>query len=162
MNLEELQGRTVIVIENGQNMGQVVDAALDLAGHRLVALLVASGGLIGSTRHSLEVGRIFRIGRDAVMVQALADIADGHELAPGNTRMSELRRRGVVTESGENAGSLRDLEVSDDYRITGIEVATMGRLLGVFGSTTAVPIEQVRAFGELIVVKDDALPNREQ
>lgn len=157
MNTDELKGRPVITIEGGEKMGQVSDAVFDLGQRRLVALLVSSGGLIGGSKHTIEVGAIHRIGPDAITVQSRGKLREGEHVPDGFVRLSDLRKRAVITESGQELGALADLHLSDDYAVTEVEMSTGSGLLGMFGSAKTFAVAMVVAFGDVITVKDELL-----
>lgn len=154
MNIGEMKGRPVITIDEGERMGQVSDAVLDLAARRLVSLLVSTGGLIGGSRHTLDVGAIHRIGPDAIMVQRRSELRDGEDVPEGLVRLSELRGRAIVTEAGQELGHVAGILIDDLYAITDVDMASGSGPLGIFASTTAVPVGDVLAFGDVVTVRD--------
>ncbi len=154
MDIDDLKGRKVITIDEGEKMGQVSDALLDLSTRRLVSLLVTSGGLFGGSRHTLDRDGIHRIGPDAIMVQHSDTLREGDKVPDGLIRMSDLRKRTILTESGRELGHVVDLQLSDDYTIIDIVMSSGSGPLRLFGSTTTIPVEDVVAFGDVITVRD--------
>lgn len=157
MNLDDLKGRPVITIDGGERMGQITDAVLDLGQRKLVALLVTSGGLFGGNRYTLPTGSIHRIGPDAVMVRNRGSLHEGDNLPDNRTRVSDVRKRSVVTESGREVGYVAGLHVDDEYALSEVEMTAGAGLLGIFGNTTAFPVSDVVAFGDVVTVKDSLL-----
>ncbi|HWO94184.1 MAG TPA: PRC-barrel domain-containing protein [Dehalococcoidia bacterium] len=162
MNFEDLKNQTVISIDEGERMGKVTDGVIDLDKKQLVALLLGSGGIIGSKNYTLPVDAIRTVGRDAVTVQSRSMLREGEDVLDGQVRVSDLARRTVISEGGDEIGRISDVELDTSYHVTRFHISTGSRLLSMFGSTAMIDAGQVVAFGEVITVKDGAVPSKEE
>lgn len=160
MNFEDIKGRAVITIEEGERIGSIHDAVYDLEARQLLSFIVASGGLIGGSKHIVDVGSIHVIGPDAVTVQRSQDLRSGDDVPEPLARLSDLRRRNVITEGGHEIGRVSDLQIDDTtHELIALETRSGSRLLPMVGNRTAIPVSEVVSFGgDVVTVRDTAVP----
>jgi uncharacterized protein YrrD len=155
MNSKHVSGITIVSIQGGQRLGQVVDLLLDPSGRSIAAFVVQTGGggilAIAAPETSwLPAENVRAVGPDAVTVD---DAACLREFAPDvdTLSLSDLFKRTVVTESGVAVGPIASIEF-DERRmsITAMEIST-----GFFKSNRFISTEHLITLGpEFAVVSD--------
>jgi sporulation protein YlmC with PRC-barrel domain len=159
MKASDLKGMTVVSIADGLRLGTVHELLLDADGRQLAAVVVQPGP--GTSTRLIPRDAIKHVGADAITVenvQAARPKSDGHPRAPMPALGSILGLK-VVDTAGSLLGTVAEMELnSDDGCITSVLVHH-GGVLGVGGSTNALPAAAIRSLGpELVMVEPVAEP----
>lgn len=147
--LRELQGKPVLALEEGVEMGRVRGFLLDPAEGRVVALVLDRRG---PNREPLVVAtaNLYQVGEAAITVQKreslmpLSSVPRFRELARSQ---SPILGKLAITEDGTRLGRVRDLVLE----VPSLRVEAL--LVGAFpGRTRRIPAGQVRTIGPDAVV----------
>lgn len=148
---DTLKGMAVVSIADAARLGRVGEVLVDVGGRRAAALAVQAP----EERLILPFDQIASIGSDAVTVASADALQVGtlHGAVAGLAASAELLGRKVVDDSGRLIGALSTIEFDPrDGHITELAVH-QGGLLGMGGTTYAVPAGAIQSVGtELIVV----------
>jgi uncharacterized protein YrrD len=109
---KDVIGLNVITIDTGTIIETVDDIAYDPTDHRIVALLVDSGGLFSSAK-AIHMDDVRNIGEDAVIVHDASVIKSLKELSDSVRSISSsnkhLVKTKVVTVDGKELGRVTDI-----------------------------------------------------
>lgn len=105
-------GLNVVTVDTGTVIETVDDIAYDPSTHRIVALLVDSGGLFSSAK-AIHMDDVRNVGDDAVIVDAADAIKSIDELGESVRSISDankhLVKTNVLTIDGKELGKVTDL-----------------------------------------------------
>lgn len=160
-NARALVGRAVVSVADGEKLGAVSDALLDVEGRAVRAFTMNAGGsglLHRAPPSVVPMAQVRTIGPQAITVETKEGITVMGAPYDGAPRLDSLRKR-VVTASGEVIGDGDDLQFDDSSgAITALLLAPQGGFLGIGATTHTIPIEEVVGFGrDVITVQDAAL-----
>ena len=154
MDVQDLNGRAVVSIQQAEKLGAIEDVFVDVAQHRLGGLLL-KGNLLHSGP-AINWSCVRSVGVDAVMVDAndaAGSMSEGEQAEL--TRLHALRGMRVVTDDGELIGTISSIEAEDDSgRITGY-LADLGTGNLLHRSTRLkVPPAAIKGVGKDIMTVD--------
>ncbi len=155
MQGEAFKHLAVVSIDSGAKLGYVDELAIDPANRTLAGLWIKAD----HQRQLIPISAVRRIGQDAVTVPndaAVQSVPAAGELAsmPG---LDELHKLKVVDEAGSYLGKVHAIDIDpESFRMVSA-TAHEGGVLGIGGTTTLVPAEEIRSIGpELMVVASRA------
>ncbi len=160
-NARALVGRAVVSVADGEKVGAISDAILDLDARAVRGLVMGGGG--GLLRHEtpsvIPLARIHSIGPHAVTLTDNTAIVRMEGPPYENAPTLDALKRPVVTAGGEAIGTGDDLIFDEaDGTFTGLQLAPRGGFLGIGATTPVIPIAEVIQFGpDAITVQDAAL-----
>lgn len=139
----------VFSLADGSRLESVTDLLTNESNDAIVALLVDSGGLMGSSR-VIPISAVHRFGPSAVMV----DDADVIVAADDIPEVKGILERGdsllgsrVLTIEGEDLGEIKDMYFDEsDGHIRGFEVSG-GRVGDLMEGTSYLKLEQISTVG---------------
>lgn len=157
VTLNDLRDRGVVAVAEGLQLGRPADLLVDVDDHRLAFVVVAAGAVPDTAVVAPASALAPLSGSDTLALHGLAalDLAFRDQLA------LNLIRRGVgltdlpvVTDGGEELGTLTDVELDD----TGAVVAYLVRRGGVSRILRAHRIApaEVRSVGQVMTVSRPA------
>ena len=123
--LGELVGRPVVSQDAGAKIGEVADLLVD--GGRVVAIVLAGGML--KSEHVLPFSEVRLLGEDTVIaLSATALVSPKQWGQSGITahRLSNTRKKQIVTTGGQTLGVVGDVYVEASGKIAGYDVETRG------------------------------------
>ncbi len=140
IGLRAALGRPVVARDTAETVGDVQGAVVDVPSRRIVALQVGKG----RKARVAEWASISGVGPDAVVVQSESVLRD-----PAGDRETAFVRGGlpllgakVLTDRGDEAGSLDDVEFDEDS----------GRLVALVTGDRRFPAADLHAIGGYAVV----------
>ena len=152
MKASTLKGMPVLSLTEGARVGNVKDVLLDAAALRITMLLLSTKD--GESYVPFE--KIRSIGSDAVTIESTAatEGTAGQTAVAGNRAVGELLGLAVTSAEGTHLGAVRDLEfAAQDGRL--LEIALhKGGVLGIGGTSLAVPASAIRSIGPKLVAVD--------
>jgi uncharacterized protein YrrD len=153
-----LTGLPVFAIDAGKNLGTVERLLFSPEEKRLTALVLTPDA--SGSQPMLAIERIRSIGHDAITVESGDDLeatAEG-ELPAGVVAFDQIEKERVLTESGEDLGTVSSLHFDETgFRLVSLE---LGR--GFLSSSFRVSVHDIISVGEdVIVVRDTAITGGE-
>jgi len=149
MHSAALKGMAIVSISEGTRLGRVDDIWLDIAQRSVTALQCSEQG----KRFIVPFHLVKNIGQDAITIEnSQATQVQGQVgLAAGTMRLADFVRLKVVDESGAFIGNVNEVDIDlASGRMVSIN-AHKGGVLGLGGTTTAIPAEQIHAIGQEMV-----------
>ena len=153
VRLNDLRDRTLVAVAEGLQLGLAADLLLDVDEHRL-AFVVVSQGAVPDTAVVAPASALAALsGGDSLALHGLAAL----ELAYRNQQALGLLRRGqpvidlpVVTDGGEELGTVSDVELDDAGGVVAYVVRRggMARLLRAL----RVAPDDVRSVAQVMTV----------
>lgn len=130
MRGNDLVGRPVVDLTNGEDVAEVRDVVFDPQGGLLTGFtLNERGSWTGRLQAVLSIDRVSSVGTGAVLVAGLEGLEDSPVTDDGINAASdandEVTDDLVVTESGRTLGTVRDVVIAGgpSPRVVGFEIA---------------------------------------
>jgi uncharacterized protein YrrD len=123
---QELIGKPVISVTNGQNIATIVDFMIDPEKLSLTALVTSKGSLLSRKIEAIRAADIQVWGMHTVLVKDHDVILKEDELYDRDAWMSfldDLKAREVVTIEGTRLGTIKDLLVDRRGRMLAYELS---------------------------------------
>jgi sporulation protein YlmC with PRC-barrel domain len=154
--VNELRGKTILSLRDGEKLGQVDDVLIDPNTLRISGLVSSSGGLFDQRDRIILAQDIDRWGKDAVLVQdgnvfrSMNDVPDKDHWISAANKISGLS---VVSSSGDKIGQLDDVIVDNEGQLVAYRVSSGfgGRS---FGRSREIPANTTRKLGKDVVIVD--------
>lgn len=152
ITLNGLYELEVVAVAEGLQLGRPHDLLIDVDDHRLAYIVIAPGR-VPDTAIIAPTSAIASMGGDTLAIHGLAAL----QLAFREQRALELIRRGlrlvdlpVVTDGGEELGTVQDVELDDKGAVVNYVVRRtgVGRLL----RNHRVPPNEVRTVGQVMTI----------
>jgi uncharacterized protein YrrD len=125
---QELIGKPVISVTNGQNIATIVDFMIDPEKLRLTALVTSKGSLLSRKIEAIRSADIQVWGMHTVLVKDHDVILKEDELYDRDAWISfsdDLKAREVVTIEGTRLGTIKDLLVDRRGKMLAYELSKM-------------------------------------
>jgi uncharacterized protein YrrD len=156
MKFGEIRNKPVVSVAGAGKLGYVDDVLVDTASSRVSGFIVRSGGLL-THYQSMLLSDVRNVGSDAVTVEDASRLNARDKFAQFSnaTTGGDLFGSRVMTESGQEIGSLADLDA--DLTTGRIERWVLaGSLMDRLRKEEhTVPPEAIRSFGQKLVVVSD-------
>ena len=123
--LGELVGRPVVAQDAGAKIGEVADLLVD--GNRVVAIVLA-GGILAS-EHVLPFSEVRLLGEDTVIASSATALVSAKQWGQRGVtaqRLSNTRKKPIMTTGGQALGVVGDIYVEGSGTIAGYDVETRG------------------------------------
>jgi uncharacterized protein YrrD len=161
---QELQGKSVISVSNGQVIAKVVDVLIDPDPPQVAAVVTAKGGG-GILKRQEEIeaipsNEVQVWGQDAVLVSGPDVVVRISEL-PGSEKWlsvaDQIRGHDVISTEGTRIGALNDVVVDTDGQFVSYDLAqayTVGE--GSAAKIKQIPVEATSSLGRDVLIVDAA------
>lgn len=151
-------GLNVVTIDTGTVVQSVDDIAYDPINHRIVALLVDSGGLFSSAK-AIHMDDVHNIGEDAVIVHdasAVQSIKDlGEDVRSISDSNKHLVKTNVLTSDGKELGKVTDIYFdSSTGEVDSMEVSQGGLKTMTEGKKSIKPADIVTIGADATIVSN--------
>lgn len=149
MHGASLKGLAIVSITEGTRLGRVDDLLIDVAQRNIVALQCSDQG----KRFIVPFPLVRNIGQDAITVESsqVTQVDGQNGPTPGTVRLDDFMKLKVVDEAGSFIGNVNQVDIDVvNGQMLSIN-AHKGGVLGLGGTTTAIPAEQIRAIGQEFV-----------
>lgn len=156
--VNQMFGKEVINQVSGEKIATVQDIVMDRDTRHVMALLVRSGGLMGSTS-VVRWSAVVSVG-DVVVIraeQALPALDDDAEVSELTRQANRITGTPVISDRGEQLGSVGDIFINEQGEVVGFEVKQ-----GMLHSNRYLPAEHVQAVGRDAVISTLAELPREK
>ena len=152
--LSELIGRPVVSQDAGAKIGEVSDLLVE--GDHVVGIVLAGG--IMASEHVLPFGDVRLLGEDTVIAlsaTALMGAKQWNKRGAKSRRLTSLRKKQIMTTSGQALGLVGDVYVDGSGTVTGYDVETRG-FGGLVKRHERLSAAGVTAGPHALVVSEDA------
>lgn len=146
--VNEIFGKEVINQVNGEKIATVHDVVLDRDSRHIIALLIRGSGLLAPTQ-VVRWERVVSMG-DVVVVRAdppLPVLKDDPEVEELTRQANRITGTSVISDKGEQLGSIGDMFVDEQGQVIGYEVKQ-----GLLHSNRYLAIEYVQATGKDAII----------
>lgn len=155
----ELLGKPIIAAATGEIVEKVADLVVDNAGQKVLALLADEGGLFAAAK-IVPFDAIRSVGPDAIMVESPEVLVAASEEPAVEAVLEQYQKLvglKVVTESGEDLGTIKDLYLNDQTgTIEGYEVSG-GLAKDMKDGRAFLPAPKTLTIGkDVVIVPDEA------
>lgn len=149
-------GLNVVTIDNGSVVETVDDIAYDPTNHRIVALLVDSGGMFSSAK-AIHMDDVRNIGEDAVIIpnaDAIKSIDDlGDDVRSISNSNKHLVKTNVLTVDGKELGRVTDIYFeSTNGTVDSMEVSQGGLKTLAEGKKSIKPADIITIGADATIV----------
>ncbi len=146
--VNQMFGKEVINQISGEKIATVHDIVMDRDTRHVLALLLRSGGLMGSTS-VVRWSSVVSVG-DVVIIRAeqeLPSLNDDAEVSDLSKHANRITGTSVISDKGEQLGSIGDIFIDERGEIVGYEVKQ-----GMLHGNKYLPAEHVQAVGKDAVI----------
>jgi uncharacterized protein YrrD len=153
---QELIGKPVISVTNGQNIATIVDFMIDPEKLSLSALVTSKGSILSRKIEAIRAADIQVWGMHTVLVKDHDVILKEDELYDRDAWMSfsdDLKAREVVTIEGTRLGTIKDLLVDRRGKMLAYELSKMYKQGQAFEGKLILT-EATQSLGKDILVVD--------
>ncbi|RMG90607.1 MAG: hypothetical protein D6706_19220 [Chloroflexi bacterium] len=160
---KDLNGKSIISITDGRNIGTVKDVYVDQALEWLTGIFVGSEGLLKRKSLLIERENVVVFGVDAILVKNAEVITDDKTLSEAANwlRLDKLRGREIDTPGGTKVGTVGDILLDENGRITGFALSRV-YVEGPIAEKGTIPREALLDTGSDDQVMTVDLPKVEQ
>lgn len=118
---KEFQGKLLISLSDGKNLGEVKDVYLDQDATKVVAAFLGKSGIINRKSLTVEISHIKLFGVDAWLVDASDIVIAKDDVSGAETYLlgDSLRGREIQTDGGTKIGTIGDILVDDKCNVLG-------------------------------------------
>ncbi len=123
---QELIGKAIISVEEGQELGKVQDFFLDRDLTELAAVYLGSEGLLSRKESFIKWSDVVTLGQDAIMVKDAGCVIEATDVSEGiesYIRRDEIRDRPVDTPGGTKIGHVGDVILDGGAKIAGFTLS---------------------------------------
>lgn len=123
---QEMIGKPIISVEEGQELGKVQDFYLNRDLTELAAVYLGSEGLLSRKESLIKWSDVEKLGQDAILVKdagCVIEAPDASEGIESYIRRDEIRDRPVDTPGGTNIGHVGDVVLDDGAKIAGFSLS---------------------------------------
>ncbi len=118
---KEFQGKLLISLSDGKNLGEVKDVYLDQDATKVVAAFLGKSGIINRKSLTVEISHIKLFGIDTWLTDASDIVIAKDDVSGAETYLlgDSLRGREIQTDGGTKIGTIGDILVDDKCNILG-------------------------------------------
>lgn len=118
---KEFQGKLLISLSDGKNLGEVKDVYLDQDATKVVAAFLGKSGIINRKSLTVEISHIKLFGIDAWLTDASDIVIAKDDVSGAETYLlgDSLRGREIQTDGGTKIGTIGDILVDDKCNVLG-------------------------------------------
>lgn len=118
---KEFQGKLLISLSDGKNLGEVKDVYLDQDATKVVAAFLGKSGIINRKSLTVEISHIKLFGIDAWLTDASDIVIAKDDVSGAETYLlgDSLRGREIQTDGGTKIGTSGDILVDDKCNVLG-------------------------------------------
>ncbi len=152
--VNSLFGKSVIAQDTGERIATIHDVVLDQPPTRVLAVVIDTGGWMKSAR-VIRWEQVVSLG-DVLLVRGeppYTKISDDPDLAALAKEAHQITGTTIMTVDGNQIGTVADLSIGTDGRITGYEVK-QGFFQDLRGRSL-LPAAQVHSVGADALIVDD-------
>lgn len=158
----ELRGIAAVRASEGVKIGRFQDIVFDITNGRITGFVLDEVAAGSKHEHFLPAALLQSLGADAAM---LSDASDSlavflpEETPAGMVSVRALSGRPVLNETGTVLGRIADVQINEQALSIHALLMKTGLLSKVFGGSTPVPFDRVRAIGvDSVVLSGDYDP----
>jgi uncharacterized protein YrrD len=157
-NARALVGRAVVSVADGEKVGTISDAVLDLEAQAVRGLVMGGGGLFRQETPSvIPLAQVHSIGPHAVTLTDKTGLVRMEGAPYEGAPTLDALKKPVVTAGGEAIGTGDDVIFDEaDGAFMALQLAPQGGFLGIGATTPVIPIEEVLQFGPDVIAVQDA------
>ena len=160
---QELRGKSIVSVTNGQIIAKVEDVLLDPGTLRVAALVTAGGGLgnllkSGRKTEAIPGDEVQVWGQDVVLVSGPDVIAKIEELPASDQWVSvsqQIKGRDVISAEGTRIGQLHDVVIDLKGQLVGYDLARVF-VEGPPAQSKQIAVEATRTLGQDVLIVDMA------
>jgi uncharacterized protein YrrD len=160
---QELHGKSVVSVNNGQIIAKVEDVLLDPTALRVAALVTMTGGLgsmlkLERKTEAISSDEVQVWGQDVVLVSG-PDVAVNIEELPDSDQWvsvsEKIKGRDVISADGTRIGQLNDVVIDLKGRLVGYDLARVF-VEGPPSQSKRIAVEATRSLGQDVLIVDMA------
>jgi uncharacterized protein YrrD len=153
---QELIGKPVITMTNGQNIANVVDFMIHPEKLVLTALVTSKGSLLSRKIEAIRAAEVHVWGMHVVLVKDFDVILKEDELYDKEEWMSisdDLKSREIVTIEGTRLGTIKDILIDRQGKMLAYELSKAPKEIQALEGKL-IPVEATQSLGKHVLVVD--------
>lgn len=153
---QELNGKLIINITNGEIIAKVIDVLINPDTHRVAALVTSKGSLLKRKTEALPGDAVQVWGQDVILVAGADLISTPDDLSNSETWLSvsdQLKGHEVVSTDGTRLGELNDVVIDAEGRVISY---ALGRVFAEehLAGLDQITVEATQSIGQDILIVD--------
>ena len=149
---KEFQGKLLISVTDGKNLGEIKDVYLDKEAKEVIAVYLGKTGLLSRKTHLIHIDEIRLFGTDAWLVNG-SDKIVGKEEVEGSDQFilaEDLRGRAIQTDGKTRLGTIGDILVDGRMNVLGFSFDKLS-VEGPLSATRQIARGALTTIGDPIV-----------
>jgi uncharacterized protein YrrD len=155
---QELNGKLIINITNGEIIAKVIDVLIDPDTHRVAALVTSKGSLLKRKTEAIPGDAVQVWGQDVILVTGSDLITTADDL-PNNEKWlsvsDQLKGHEVVSTDGTRLGELNDVVIDAEGRLVSYALGRVFAEEHVAG-LHQIAVEATQSIGQDVLIVDMA------
>lgn len=149
---KEFQGKLLISITDGKNLGEVKDIYLDKDCTEVVAVYLGKTGLISRKAQLIHIDQIRLFGVDAWLVNGSDKVTNKDEVAGADQFLlaDDLRGRMIQTDGQTKIGTVGDFLVDEKLKVLGFALDKV-HVEGPIANAKAIARAAVTSVGDPLI-----------
>jgi uncharacterized protein YrrD len=118
---KEFQGKLLISVTDGKNLGEIKDVYLDKDANEVIAVYLGKTGIISRKTHLIHIDQIRLFGVDAWLVNGSDKVMTKDEVEGSDQFIlaEDLRGRSIQTDGKTKLGTVGDIVVDSRMNVLG-------------------------------------------
>ena len=149
---KSILGKSIVAFNTGKILNRVTDIAYDPTSGKILGLMVDETLHLAKGRH-IPMNQLHTIGEDAITVTSNDSIQTWDEnllIKDFVNNKLNLKGRKVMTEEGEDVGTISDIYFLKDGTLEGYEISD-GLVSDTYSGTSFLPQSRIAKIGEDVV-----------
>jgi uncharacterized protein YrrD len=151
---QDIKGRAVVSVENGQKIGSVSDIIIDADKLQVAALIVSKGSLFDRETVTIPAEQVQVWGQDVILVREISVIDDSAITPEGKHWLNaeeNIRGRYVVSVDGKRIGQIEDISISPDGRLMAYQLSQVF-IEGPLEESKRIDVSSTHSLGEDVLI----------
>ncbi len=146
---KEFQGKLLISVTDGKNLGEIKDVYLDKDLKEVIAVYLGKTGVISRKKYLIHIDQIRLFGVDAWLVNGSDKVATIDEVEGSKDFIlaEDLRGREIKTDGKTKIGTVGDIVVDSNLNVLGFAFDKV-HVKGPLAETRAIAREAITSLGK--------------
>lgn len=153
---QNLNGKAVVSITNGEKIGAVSDVMIDGESLQIAALVTSKGSLLHREFEAIPASAVMVWGKDVILVSGKDVIMHQEDLPDREkwiTVSDRIQGRYVVSTDGTRIGQLNDVVIDPQGRIVAYDLSQV-YVEGQLAESKRIPVSSTHSLGKDVLIVD--------
>lgn len=151
--LQDLRGRAVINIENGEHIGTFDDIRIAPDSKTPLGIVTYKGGLFNRDVRTVPADSVQVWGKDVILVRGDTTAGRLGDAERWISALDNIRGHTVVSTDGMRVGQVNDVLIDDQGQLAGLELGQVF-VTGPLANSRLLLAEAIRTLGKDVIIAD--------